>query len=198
MPLEAVLAEFRAAGALLEGHFVLTSGRHSPVYMQCARVMMDPRRGERLVGALAVRLRPYAVDLVVAPAMGGVVVGYELARQLGRPSIFAERVEGRFTLRRGFDIPDGARIVVAEDVVTTGLSARECADLCRAYGGKVVAAACLIDRSNGRAGLDMPLVSLAEVELPTYAPDAVPPELAAIPAVKPGSRGLERGPREQG
>ena len=186
-----VLREFRAAGALLEGHFVLTSGLHSPFYLQCARVLMDPARAARLVGALMPRLEPLAPDLVVAPALGGIVLGYEIGRQLGKDAIFVERVEGSFTLRRGFAIPRGSRVLVAEDVVTTGLSTRECVACCRAAGAEVVGAACLVDRSAGRAELGVPLIRLATLDLPTYQQNKLPPELAAIPAVKPGSRGLD-------
>jgi orotate phosphoribosyltransferase len=186
-----VLEEFRAAGALLTGHFVLTSGLHSPFYLQCARVLMEPARAGRLVAALVPRVAPARADIVVAPALGGIVLGYELARQLGCTSIFVERVEGSFTLRRGFEIPPGSRIVVAEDVITTGLSTRECIACCAAVGGEVVAVACLVDRSAGKAELGVPLHCLATLDLPTYAQHKVPPELAAIPAVKPGSRGLD-------
>ncbi len=191
MSQEAVLAEFRAAGALLQGHFVLTSGLHSPYYLQCARVLMDPARAARLVAALAPRLAPLAPDLVVAPALGGIVLGYEVGRQLGKDAIFVERVEGNFALRRGFAIRKGSRIVIAEDVITTGLSTRECMACCRAEGGEVVAVACLVDRSAGKAELGVPVVCLATLDLPTYAQHKLPPELAAIPAVKPGSRGLD-------
>ncbi len=190
---EDVLDHFRAAGALLEGHFRLSSGLHSPVYLQCARVMMDAKRGEILCKALAENVRAAigdGVDMVVAPAMGGIIVGYELGRQLGLPTIFAERVDGAFTLRRGFTIPKGARIVVCEDIVTTGLSSRECINVIEKHGGKVVAVACLIDRSNGRADLGVPLAALTRFDIPTYEPTALPPELAAIPVEKPGSRGL--------
>ncbi|MDA5194263.1 orotate phosphoribosyltransferase [Govanella unica] len=190
---EEVLNHFRDAGALLEGHFLLSSGLHSPVYLQCARVMMDARRGEILCKALADTVRAglkEKIDLVVAPAMGGILVGYELGRQLGVPTIFAERVEGTFTIRRGFSIPDGAKILLSEDIVTTGLSSRECINVVRKHGGDVVAAACLIDRSNGRADVGVPLFSLTRLDVPAYESSAVPPELAAIPAEKPGSRGL--------
>lgn len=183
-----VLAEFRAAGALLEGHFVLTSGLRSPFYLQCARVLMDPARAARLVGALRPRLLAHRADLVVSPALGGITFGYEVGRQLGLPAIFVERVEGRFALRRGFTVEPGQKVLVAEDVVTTGLSTRECIECCGSQGGEVVAACCLIDRSGGRAALDVPLIPLASLDLPTYAADALPPELAAIPPVKPGSR----------
>ncbi|MEJ8573670.1 orotate phosphoribosyltransferase [Microbaculum marinum] len=189
----AVLDEFRAAGALLEGHFVLSSGRHSPAYLQCARVTMDARRGERLCAALADRLRerfPEGFDLVVSPAMGGVIVGYEVGRQLGVPAIFMERVEGSFALRRGFGIEPGARCLMMEDVVTTGLSSRECIAAIGAAGGNCTAAACLVDRSGGTADVGVPLVSLATIEVPSYLDADVPAELAAIPITKPGSRFL--------
>lgn len=187
-----VLAEFRAAGALLEGHFVLSSGLHSAAYLQCARVMMDPARGARLCTALAGRVRAagIAADLCVSPAMGGVIVGYELARALGLPSIFAERVEGRFAFRRGFAIAPGTRVLVVEDVVTTGLSSRECMAAVVEAGGLPVGEAALVDRSGGRAALPVPLVALATLDVPAYPADALPPALAALPAEKPGSRGL--------
>ncbi len=189
-----VLDEFRAAGALLEGHFVLSSGLHSARYLQCARVLMDARRAERLCRALAARVRALgvgAVDLVASPAMGGVVVGYEMGRQLGVPALFFERVEGSLALRRGFTIEPGQRCVMVEDIVTTGLSSRECIAGIAASGGVTVAAACLIDRSGGKADLGVPLVSLARLDIPAYPADSIPSDLAAIPAVKPVSRGLK-------
>lgn len=191
---EAVLAEFKAAEALLEGHFVLSSGLHSGMYLQCARVLMDPSRAERLCRELAGRARAKfgAIDLVASPAMGGVVVGYEMARQLGVPSIFFERVEGRLVLRRGFSIAKGSRVLMVEDIVTTGLSSRECIAGIAEEGGKTVGAACLIDRSGGRAELGVPLVALTQLEIPAYAADKLPPELASIPASKPGSRELRK------
>ena len=193
MERDEVLRHFREAGALLEGHFVLSSGLHSPVYLQCARVLMDPERAAALCAALASKVTAKLasdIDLVVSPAMGGVVVGYEVARQLGTGSIFAERVEGSFVLRRGFEIADGARVLMVEDVVTTGLSSRECIECIRACGGEVVGAASLVDRSGGTVDLGVPLVPLLAIEVPTYAIDAVPADLAAIPAVQPGSRHL--------
>jgi orotate phosphoribosyltransferase len=187
-----VVRLFRECGALLEGHFLLSSGMHSPYYLQCARVLMEPARAVRLCAALTTKLRRelpgLAVDAVVAPALGGVVLGYELARQLGVLSLFVERVDGRFALRRGFALEPGSRVLLAEDVVTTGLSSRECMACVTAAGASVAAAACLIDRSGGRADLGVPLVALAELDLPVYAPDRLPPELAARPATKPGSR----------
>jgi orotate phosphoribosyltransferase len=194
----AVLQEFRDAGALLEGHFILSSGLRSSVYLQCARVLMDPKRADRLCGALAWKVREKLeemgeeIDLCVSPAMGGVIVGYETARQLGLNSIFTERVDGEFTLRRGFEMPQGARCLMVEDVVTTGLSSRECIASIEAAGGRTVAACSLIDRSGGAADVGVPLVSLARIDAPSYPADQLPPELAAIPAVKPGSRGLAK------
>lgn len=192
MPPEELIRLFRDCGALLEGHFRLTSGLHSPFYLQCARVLMDPARATRVCAALkallARRLPEASFDAVVAPALGGILVGYELARQLGTLSLFVERVEGRFALRRGFALAPGSRVLLAEDVVTTGLSSRECIASVTAEGALVVAAACLIDRSGGRADLGVPLVALAALDLPVYPPDRLPPELAAQPAVKPGSR----------
>jgi len=195
MDREQVLQEFRDAGALLHGHFILTSGLHSPVYLQCARVMMDPARGERLCRLLAEKVRARlgedAIDLVVSPAMGGVVVGYEIARQLGVEAIFAERADGEFSLRRGFSVPPNARVLIVEDVITTGLSSRECIACVTRHAGKVVGEAGLIDRSGGRVELGVPLVTLATLDVPTFPAGDVPPELAAIPATKPGSRSLK-------
>lgn len=190
---DAVLDEFRAAGALLEGHFILSSGLRSAQYLQCARVLQDPRRAERLCQAAAAAM-PAAVrqkiSVVVAPAMGGVIVGYEMARALGVTSLFAERVDGRFVLRRGFMLTPGQGVLMMEDVVTTGLSSRECMDCIREAGGTVIAASALVDRSNGTADLGVPFYPLIRLQVPTYAPDQLPPALAAIPPVKPGSRGL--------
>jgi len=191
---EQVLDEFRAAGALLEGHFILSSGLHSPRYLQCARVLMDAARADRLCSTLAAKVREAGfgeIDLVVSPAMGGVVVGYEMGRQLGVPAIFCERVEGTLTFRRGFTIPTGARCLMVEDIVTTGLSSRECIEAINREGGVTVGAACLIDRSGGKADVGVKLASLAQLEVPTYEPTKLPPELAAIEAVRPGSRGLK-------
>lgn len=190
---EQVLDEFRAAGALLEGHFKLSSGLHSPVYLQCAKVLMDPQRAGKLCAVFADKIREQKieVDLVVSPAMGGVIVGYEVARQLGVPGIFTERVDGEFALRRGFEIPEGARILMMEDIITTGLSSRECIKTINDWGGNVVAAGCLINRSGGRAEVGAPVTALATIDAPTYEPDALPEHLKAVPAIKPGSRGLK-------
>lgn len=194
MTKDEVLAEFKAAGALLEGHFILSSGLRSPNYLQCARVLMDPKRAERLCAVLARQVKARIgdkIDLVASPAMGGVIVGYEMARQLGVESVFFERIDGKLVLRRGFTIPKGARVIMVEDIVTTGLSSRECIAGINEEGGVTVGAACLIDRSNGKADLGVPLEALTRLDIPTYPADGLPPELAAIPAVKPGSRGLK-------
>ena len=186
-----ILAEFRAADALLEGHFILSSGLRSPKYLQCARVLMDPARAERLARALAAKLPAdirERIDYVVSPAMGGVIIGHEMGRALGRPAMFLERPDGTFSLRRGFHIEPGARVLMVEDVVTTGLSSREAIEAVRRAGGEVVAEAALVDRSSGNADLGIPFYPLIRIDVPTYEADAVPPELAAIPAVKPGSR----------
>jgi orotate phosphoribosyltransferase len=188
-----VLAEFRSAGALLEGHFVLSSGLHSPVFLQKMFVFQDPARTERVCRALAEKIRQAygPVDYVVSPAVGGIVPGYETARHLGAKAIFVERENGAFALRRGFAIPEGARVVMVEDIVTTGLSSRECLAALREHPGALLGAACLIDRSGGRADLGAPLVSLVQLDIPAYPPEGIPPELAALPAIKPGSRNLK-------
>ncbi|MGJ4856368.1 orotate phosphoribosyltransferase [Labrys sp. KB_33_2] len=192
MTQDEVLAEFRAAGALLEGHFILTSGRHSAVYLQKNLVFMDPPRTERLCRALAERIRAAfgPIDMVVSPAVGGIVPGYETARALGAKTVFVERENGQFQLRRGFAIPKGARVVMVEDIITTGLSSRECLASIANQPGEIVGAACLIDRSGGKADLGKPLVALATLDIPTFEADKLPPELANQPAVKPGSRAL--------
>jgi len=186
-----VLAEFRAADALLEGHFILSSGLRSPRYLQCARVLMDPRRGARLAEALAASLPAEirdSIQAVVSPAMGGVIAGHEMGRALGVEAMFLERPEGVFELRRGFRLTPGTRVLMMEDVVTTGLSSREAIAAIGRAGGETVAAAALVDRSNGTADVGVPFFPLVRIDVPTYAADALPPELAAIPAIKPGSR----------
>ncbi|WP_339632687.1 orotate phosphoribosyltransferase [uncultured Sneathiella sp.] len=192
---EEILAHYRETNALLEGHFLLSSGLHSDRYLQSAKVLMYPDRAAALCRALADKVTASigenAVDIVVAPAMGGVIVGYELARQLDVPGIFTEREDGVFTFRRGFSLEPGARVIMSEDIVTTGKSSRECIDTIRAAGGVVVAATCLIDRSNGTADVGVPLISLMELEVNSYEPDKLPPELAGTPAIKPGSRNLK-------
>ena len=188
---EDILAEFRAAGALLEGHFILSSGLRSPRYLQCARVLMDPARAERLARALAAKLPPDIrgrIEAIVSPAMGGVIIGHEMGRALGKPAMFVERPEGQFHLRRGFSLDPGAKVLMIEDVVTTGLSSREAIEAVREAGGDVLAEAALVDRSAGTAELGVPFYSLIRIDVPTYSAEDLPPELAAIPAIKPGSR----------
>ncbi|MGQ4272553.1 orotate phosphoribosyltransferase [Terrihabitans sp. B22-R8] len=192
MTQDEVMQNFRDAGALLEGHFVLSSGLHSPVFLQKMFIFQDPARTETLCRALAGKIEAAfgKIDYVVSPAVGGIVPGYETARHLGAMAVFVEREEGTFRLRRGFQIPDGARTIMVEDIITTGLSSRECLASIADTGADIVGAACLIDRSAGNANLGVPLVALATLDIPNFAPDALPPELAAIPATKPGSRSL--------
>ncbi len=188
---EDVLAEFRASKALLEGHFLLSSGRHSGHYLQCARVLMSPERAARLAIALAQKLPRdlrQEITKVVSPAMGGIIIGHEMGRALDRDALFVERPEGTFELRRGFSLDPGDKVLMVEDVVTTGKSSREAIKAIDEAGGEVVAACALVDRSAGEVNLGVPFYPLIQITFPTYAPDELPPELAAIPAMKPGSR----------
>jgi len=186
-----ILDEFRAADALLEGHFILSSGLRSPRYLQCARVLMDPARAERLAQALAAKIPAEVRDriqAVVSPAMGGVIIGHEMGRALGKPAMFLERPQGVFEFRRGFHLDRDTKVLMVEDVVTTGLSSREAIESVFDAGGEVIAEAALVDRSSGKADLGIRFFPLIRIDVPTYEADAVPPELAAIPAVKHGSR----------
>ena len=194
MTTEDVLEEFRAAGALKEGHFVLSSGLHSPVFLQKNLVFMDASRTERLCKALAVKIVAAVgpVDMAISPAVGGIIPGYETARHLGVPSMYVEREGGAFKLRRGFSVEPGQKVVMVEDIVTTGLSSRECIAAIQEAGGEVVAAACIVDRSGGRADVGVPLIALATLDVPAYPADELPPELAAIPTTDPGSRRLSK------
>ena len=186
-----ILSEFRAADALLEGHFILSSGLHSPRYLQCARVLADPMRAARLASALAATMPRdirSAIEIVVSPAMGGVIAGHEMGRALGVEAIFVERPTGTFELRRGFRLKPGQKVLLMEDVVTTGLSSREAIKAVEDAGGEVIAAAALVDRSGGTADFGVPFFPLVSIAVPTYEADQLPPELAGIPAEKPGSR----------
>ena len=186
----AILETFREAGALLEGHFLLTSGLHSPKYLQCALVMRDPVRAERMCKQLARAFADDRIECVVGPAIGGILVAYELARALKAKTVFAERQDGKMTFRRGFAVERGQRVLLCEDVVTTGGSLREVLDLVVASGAQVVAVASLVDRTSGRdAGLGMPLVSLVKIEVPTYSPEDCPLCQAGVPLVSPGRTG---------
>jgi orotate phosphoribosyltransferase len=195
MTQDEVLQNFREAGALLEGHFLLSSGLHSPIFLQKMFVFQDPARTEVLCRALAAKITEAfgKIDVVVSPAVGAIVPGYETARHLGAKAVFVEREDGVFRLRRGFQIEQGAKVVMVEDIVTTGLSSRECLAAIRETPGHVLGAACLIDRSGGAADIGVPLIALATMDIPAYPADQLPPELAALPAVKPGSRGLSQG-----
>lgn len=187
-----VIDIFRKAGAYLEGHFILTSGLRSPIFLQKARVFMHPDLTERLCRALADKIRaavPGQIDYIVGPAVGGLIPAYETSRHLGPPAIYVERENGRFRLRR-FEVAPGSRVVIVEDIVSTGLSIRETIEALQEIGVEVVAAACVIDRSAGKVDVGVPLIALAQYEVPAYSVDALPPELAAIPPVKPGSRSL--------
>jgi len=188
MDREALIDLFRTSGALLDGHFRLTSGLHSPGYLQSALVLQHPRHAEALGGAIAERTRDLTPTVVLSPALGGVIIGHEVGRALGVRAIFAERQEGRLTLRRGFSVSEGDRVLVIEDVVTTGGSTRETIDVAKAAGARVVGAASIVDRSGGRAEFEMPLLSLLDVALPTYEPDTCPLCAQGVPVVKPGSR----------
>lgn len=186
-----VLDEFRAAEALLEGHFILSSGLRSPRYLQCARVLMNPARAGRLAQAVAAKIPAELrsqISAVVSPAMGGVIAGQEVARALDVDAMFVERPTGTFELRRGFRLSPGQKVLMMEDVVTTGLSSREAMKAIVEAGGKVIAAASLVDRSNGTADLGVPFFPLIRLDVPSYEAESLPPELAAIPAMKPGSR----------
>lgn len=192
MTSEDVLETFREAGGLLEGHFILSSGRRSPVFLQKALVFSRPDLASRLCSALAeqVKAKYGRIDVVAGPAVGGIIPGYEMARQLGCRAIFAERVEGQLEFRRGFSIAEDERVLIMEDIVTTGLSFRETVEALDKLAGEIVGGACVIDRSGGEADVGCSLLALAEVDFPDYAPNDLPPELEAIEPVKPGSRGL--------
>ena len=185
---ETILDLFRRVGALLEGHFRLTSGLHSPGYLQCALVLQHPGEAERCGAQLAERTRGLGAEVVLSPALGGIVIGQEVARALGVRAIFAERQDGKLTLRRGFTLSPGEKVLVVEDVVTTGGSTRETIEVARAAGAMVVGAGSIIDRSGGNQSLDVPYHALATVSLPTYQPESCPLCAAGSPVVKPGSR----------
>ncbi|HCO54003.1 MAG TPA: orotate phosphoribosyltransferase [Pelagibacterium sp.] len=194
MTQDEVLDIFRSCDALLEGHFILSSGLRSPVFLQKNRVFMFADKAEKLCKALAEKIRAEGfgdVSQIVSPAVGGIIPGYETSRHLGVPAIFTERVNGVFELRRSFSVAPGEKVIIVEDIVSTGLSIRECIDAIKALGADVIAAACIVDRSGGEADVGVPLVSLTQYKVPAYSPDNLPPELAAMPAVKPGSRGLQ-------
>ena len=188
-----ILSEFRSVEALLEGHFLLSSGRHSAYYLQCARLLMNPERAGRIALAITQKIPRELrseVEVVISPAMGGIIIGHEMARAIGVDALFVERPDGVFGLRRGFSLAPGTKVLLIEDVVTTGLSSRETIAAIESAGGVVIAAGAVVDRSAGTAELGVPFFPLIQLNFPTYAPDELPPELAMSQAVKPGSRKL--------
>ena len=188
-----VIREFKEAGALLEGHFILSSGLHSTRYLQCALALSEPSRAQRLSESLGKKILENIstkIDIVVSPAMGGLIIGHEIARFLDVPSIFLERVNGKFELRRGFTIKPDLNCLLVEDIVTTGLSSNESIEVIKRYGGNIIGEACLIDRSSGKANLETKLISLASIDIPTFHKDEIPESLKDIPAIKPGSRNI--------
>jgi orotate phosphoribosyltransferase len=190
---EQVLKEFEKAGALLRGHFILSSGLHSDMFLQKALVFQDAKRTAKLCKALAAKVRaevktPFTA--IVSPAVGGIVPGYEMGRQLGVPAMYVERVEGQFQLRRNFALEKNQPVLMVEDIISTGVSSRECIEAIKAAGGKPVAACCLIDRSGGTAKVGVKLVALTALKVPAWPADKLPAHLRDVPAVKPGSRGL--------
>ena len=188
-----VIREFKEAGALLEGHFILSSGLHSSEYLQCALALSEPSRAQRLSESLGKKILENIstkIDIVVSPAMGGLIIGHEIARFLDVPSIFLERVNGKFELRRGFTIKPDLNCLLVEDIVTTGLSSNESIEVIKRYGGNIIGEACLIDRSSGKANLETKLISLTSIDIPTFHKDEIPESLKDIPAIKPGSRNI--------
>ena len=188
-----VIREFKEAGALLEGHFILSSGLHSSKYLQCALALSEPSRAQRLSESLGKKILDNIstkIDIVVSPAMGGLIIGHEIARFLDVPSIFLERVNGKFELRRGFTIKPDLNCLLVEDIVTTGLSSNESIEVIKGYGGNIIGEACLIDRSSGKANLETKLISLTSIDIPTFHKDEIPESLKDIPAIKPGSRNI--------
>ena len=188
-----VIREFKEAGALLEGHFILSSGLHSSKYLQCALALSEPSRAQRLSESLGKKILENIstkIDIVISPAMGGLIIGHEIARFLDVPSIFLERVNGKFELRRGFTIKPDLNCLLVEDIVTTGLSSNESIEVIKGYGGNIIGEACLIDRSSGKANLETKLISLTSIDIPTFHKDEIPESLKDIPAIKPGSRNI--------
>jgi orotate phosphoribosyltransferase len=184
-----VIDILKEAGALLEGHFLLSSGRHSNRYCQCARLLQYPDKAEKVLQVAAEQLKNIEVDLVVGPAMGGIVAAYELGRQLGKPAIFTEREEGRMALRRGFEIKPGQKVLIVEDVVTTGKSSKETAEVIESFGAEVIGIACVVDRSSGEVGL--PVYSCIKLDIESYAAEECPLCKEGIPYIKPGSRSIK-------
>ena len=182
----------KKTNALLEGHFILSSGLHSSKYIQCAKLLSFPNLAEKICKSLAnqIKKKYQKIDLILSPAMGGIIIGYEIGRLLKKETIFCERVKGKFTLRRGFYIKKGARVLIIEDVITTGKSSLECSKLVSSSGAEIIGYACIIDRSNGQSNIKDKIISQVQLNIPTYKKEDLPKELQFINPVKPGSRNL--------
>ena len=189
---EESLKILKETNALLEGHFILSSGLHSPQYVQCAKLMSKPAKAHKICASLSEKIinEFKDFDLVLSPAIGGIVIGYEIGRLLKKETIFSERVDGKFVLRRDFLIKKNQRVIVVEDVITTGKSSLECSNIIQKMGGEIVGYACIIDRSNGKSLIKDKIVSQVQLSIPTYTKENLPKELIGIDAIKPGSRNL--------
>ena len=192
LSLKESLKILRETNALIEGHFILSSGLHSPKYVQCAQLMSKPNQAKKICESLAKKIEAEFrdFDLILSPAMGGIIVGYELGKILNKQTIFSERVNGEFKLRRNFQIKKGIKVLIVEDVITTGKSSLECLELVKANNADIVGFACIIDRSNGKSGIKDKIISQVKLDIPTYKKENLPKELQFIEAVKPGSRNL--------
>ncbi len=190
---EESLKILKETDALLEGHFILSSGLRSSKYVQCAKLLSKPAQASEICRSLAEKIKKEIddFDIILSPALGGVVIGYEIGRLLNKETIFAERVDGNFNIRRGFEIKKNNKILIVEDVITTGKSSLECLELVKSLGGKVVGFACIIDRSNDKSKIDKKIISQVQLNIPTYKADEIPPELSKIKAIKPGSRNIK-------
>ena len=192
LSLEESLKILKETNALIEGHFILSSGLHSPKYVQCAQLMSKPNKAVKICESLASKIKNQLndFDLILSPAMGGIIIGYELGKILNKQTIFSERVNGKFKLRRDFKIKKNDKVLIVEDVITTGKSSMECSELVTLNNANIVGYACIIDRSNGQSEIKSKIVSQIELNIPTYSKDDLPKELLSIDAVKPGSRNL--------
>ncbi len=192
LSLEESLKILKETNALIEGHFILSSGLHSPIYVQCAQLMSKPDQAVQICNSLANKIKEDIgkFDLILSPAMGGIIVGYELGKILNKQTIFSERVNGEFKLRRDFKIKKDTKVLIVEDVITTGKSSLECSKLVKENNAIIIGYACIIDRSNGKSEIKDKIISQVELNIPTYKKDNLPKELQIIEAVKPGSRNL--------
>ena len=192
LSLKESLKILKETNAIIEGHFILSSGLHSPKYVQCAQLMSKPSQALKICESLAekIKIELKEIDLILSPAMGGIIVGYELGKLLNKETIFSERVDGKFKLRRDFKIEKGSKVLIVEDVITTGKSSLECSKLVTSNNAIILGYACIIDRSNGKSHIEDKIVSQVKLNIPTYEKDKLPKELSSIPSVKPGSRSL--------